>query len=343
MWLLCVWDGRFHGSIFTGSSLFTLFYRYPRLFLVDIVSFPSFHFRCVVCALSSLLLPSSHCCYSDLARITVSSLGALFSCSCFLFDATGALFQLSSLHSRSHRGFQSCVFDFFIISPVLLRLCRFLPVSHSVPMFRASLSSDPLCLVLCLLHLPLRSLTLFSFPGFRFLRSVLQIRRRWLRLFPSPFFIAFFVFFVFSAVPIFLRCVRCLRLSRLIYFGSPRRLCRTFVLVSVSETRPRLCHRRWVPLPCTSSSRWVCLFFACVGLVHGISRFLHLGGYVFFALRWATETYVFFSVVLNFFIQFFWRRVGTGPHPALFSSFSRRGFDSFCLGFAVGVQRVHLG
>jgi hypothetical protein len=31
----------------------------------------------------------------------------------------------------------------------------------------------------------------------------------------------------------------------------------------------------------------------CVGLARGISRFLHLGRYVFFALRWATETYVF--------------------------------------------------
>jgi hypothetical protein len=273
------------------SFHFALPFRHLRFYSAICVSFPP-----------SSRFSRSHRVIS--ALVACSTLPALYFSS-HQFILVLVAVSLASSISSSRRS----VFVF-----VVFFLCR-IRCRCSVHLF------NPLCLVLRLLRPPLRSLTLFSFPGFRFLRSVLQIRRRWLRLFPSPFFIAFFVFFVFSvfsAVPIFLRCVRRLRLSRLICFGSPRRLCRAFVLVSVSGTRPRLCHRRWVPLPCTSSSRWVCLFFPCVGLVHGISRFLHLGRYVFFALRWATETYVF-SVVLNFCIQFFWRMCG--DRPALFSSF----------------------
>jgi hypothetical protein len=58
----------------------------------------------------------------------------------------------------------------------------------------------------------------------------------------------------------------------------------------------------------------------CVVLAHGTSRFLHLSRYVFFALRWATETYVFSGGAYRFYVIFL-EMCEDRPHLASFPSF----------------------
>jgi hypothetical protein len=156
---LCIWDC-YLAILAVFHCLHPRLSRCLRVFLVFIAS----------CMLSSLSFRSSHCFFAPVAVFLLSwlcsrhrhfniALRALFPIllpcfrSCYLFDVTDTLFQLSSLYSRSRCRISPCfdVFDVFAFTavPFISRSASTLPSLSSSPSFRLSSSTlSPLSFII---------------------------------------------------------------------------------------------------------------------------------------------------------------------------------------------------